>query len=109
MGIRPNRGGLIPRPVQDTTESRYEDWLMGVEDNLAPGADVIGEVDAKATSGNSGVTDLANRVAALETRVATAENLLRFAVIAVPPASLDDLPGGQVYLDQDTGTISQKP
>lgn len=109
MGIRPNGGGAIPPAQPDNPESRYGDWLSELDSS----GEIIGEVwqdtDAKATAGNNGVTDLAGRVASLETRATTAENLLRFAIIAVPPANLADLPSGQVYMDQSTGTISQKP
>lgn len=109
MGIRPNSGGVIPPAQPDNPETRYSDWL----DELDSSGEIIGGVwqdtDAKATSSNNGVTDLAGRVASLEARVTTAENLLRFAVIAVPPANLNNLPSGQVYIDQNTGVISQKP
>lgn len=109
MGIRPNGDGAIPPVTPDNPETRYSGWLTDLEDSGEIVGGVWQETDAKATSGNSGVTDLAGRVASLETRVTTAENLLRFAIIAVPPANLADLPSGQVYMDQSTGTISQKP
>lgn len=67
MGIRPNRDGLIPPVTPDNPETRYSDWLTDLEDSGEIVGGVWKETDAKATSGNSGVTDLAGRVAALET------------------------------------------
>lgn len=66
MGIRPNGDGAAPPIAPDNPETRYSSWLTDLEDS----GDIVGgvwrETDAKATSGNSGVTDLAGRVAALE-------------------------------------------
>lgn len=101
MGIRPNRDGLIPPVTPDNPETRYSDWLTDLEDSGEIVGGVWQETDAKATSGNGGVSDLAGRLAA-------AEGLLKHAIIAVPPANLADLKTGQVYMDVGTGTIHTK-
>ncbi|WP_313548332.1 hypothetical protein [Corynebacterium sp.] len=108
MGINPTRG-LLPNLAPETPQERYGDIFdMSKEDGEVL-SEELGGIKVTADSANSGTGELAQDLTDLETRVATAENLLRHAVIAVPPASLDDLPSGQVYLDQATGTISQKP
>ena len=66
MGIRPNRDGLIPPTQPDNPETRYSDWLTDLEDSGEIVGGVWKETDAKASSGNDGVTDLAGRVAAME-------------------------------------------
>lgn len=66
MGIRPNRDGLIPPVTPDNPETRYSDWLTDLEDSGEIVGGVWKETDAKASSGNDGVTDLAGRVAAME-------------------------------------------
>ena len=101
MGIRPNGSGAIPPATPDNPETRYSDWLTDLEDSGEIVGGVWQETDAKASSGNDGVTDLAGRLA-------TAEALLKNAIIAVPPASLAALPAGQVYLDVPTLTIHTK-
>lgn len=101
MGIRPNSDGVIPPAQPDNPETRYSDWLTDIEDSGEIVGGVWQETDAKATSGNDGVTDLAGRLAA-------AEALLKHAIIAVPPASLEDLETGQVYMDVPTLTIHTK-
>lgn len=108
MGINPTRG-ILPTITPQTPQERYGDVFdMAKEDGEVLSGE-LGGIKVTADSANSGTGELAEDLTALETRVATAENLLRFAVIAVPPAALEDLPSGQVYLDQSTGTISQKP
>lgn len=101
MGIRPNRDGLIPPVTPDNPETRYSDWLTDLEDSGEIVGGVWQETDAKASSANGSVSDLAGRLA-------TAESLLKNAIIAVPPASLAALPAGQVYLDVPTLTIHTK-
>lgn len=101
MGIRPNGSGVIPPTAPDNPETRYSDWLTELGDSGEVVGGVWQETDAKATSGNDGVTDLAGRLAAVEA-------LLKHAIIAVPPASLNDLGAGQVYLDTATLTIHTK-
>lgn len=66
MGIRPNGDGVIPPVTPDNPETRYSDWLTDLEDSGEIVGGVWQETDAKASSGNDGVTDLAGRVAALE-------------------------------------------
>lgn len=66
MGIRPNRDGIIPPVTPDNPETRYSDWLTDLEDSGEIVGGVWKETDAKATSANSGTSDLAGRVAALE-------------------------------------------
>lgn len=66
MGIRPNGDGAIPPVTPDNPETRYSAWLTDLEDSGEIVGGVWQETDAKATSGNDGVTDLAGRVAALE-------------------------------------------
>ena len=65
MGIRPNGDGAIPPVTPDNPETRYSAWLTELEDSGEIVGGVWQETDAKATSGNDGVTDLAGRVAAL--------------------------------------------
>lgn len=66
MGIRPNRDGIIPPVTPDNPETRYSDWLTDLEDSGEIVGGVWQETDAKSTSGNNGVSDLAGRVAAME-------------------------------------------
>lgn len=66
MGIRPNGSSAAQPVAPDNPESRYSDWLTDLEDSGEIVGGVWQETDAKASSGNSGVTDLAGRVAALE-------------------------------------------
>lgn len=101
MGIRPNGSGAAPPVTPDNPETRYSDWLTDLEDSGEIVGGVWKETDAKASSGNDGVTDLAGRLA-------TAEALLKHAIIAVPPANLNDLGAGQVYMDVPTLTIHTK-
>lgn len=67
MGIRPNGSGAIPPVTPDNPETRYSDWLADLEDSGEIVGGVWQETDAKASAGNDGVTDLAGRVAAMET------------------------------------------
>lgn len=66
MGIRPNGDGASPPVTPDNPETRYSDWLTDLEDSGEIVGGVWQETDAKASSGNDGVTDLAGRVSTLE-------------------------------------------
>lgn len=66
MGIRPNGDGAAPPVQPDNPESRYSSWLTDLEDSGEIVGGVWQETDAKASSGNDGVSDLAGRLAALE-------------------------------------------
>lgn len=101
MGIRPRKGGSYLPPVPDNSTSRWGDWVDDLDSAGGAAGEGFEEIDAKASSGNAGVADLAGKLAA-------AEALLKHAIIAVPPANLSDLGAGQVYMDVPTLTIHTK-
>lgn len=126
MGIRPRKSGSYLPPVPDNSTSRWGSWVDDLDSAGGTAGEGFEEIDAKASSGNAGVSELATRVAGLERRVEELETrvsdleplvgrvnkteaLLKHAVIAVPPANLNELASGQVYLDQETGTVHRKP
>lgn len=73
MGIRPNKSGdLIVNPP-DNSQSRWGDWVTGLEGAGDTAGGVVSEIDAKAESANSGSGELAGDLTALEGRVGSLE------------------------------------
>lgn len=87
MGIRPNGDGAAPPVTPDNPETRYSDWLTDLEDSGEIVGGVWQETDAKATSANSGTSDLAGRVAALENRRLPFPSMMFTAVQGAPSGS----------------------
>lgn len=68
MGIRPENGTPLPAPTS-TAEERYGDLITELETDGSTAGEVLGSIHAEANSAQTGATELAADVTALEQRV----------------------------------------
>lgn len=73
MGIRPNKSGDIIVNPPDNSQSRWGDWVTGLEGAGDTAGGVVSEIDAKAESANTGSGELAGDLTVLERRVGAVE------------------------------------
>lgn len=72
MGIKPDRDANLT-PPSSTPNDRYRDFNSGLEKDGARAGEVLKDINAKAESANTGATELAADLTALESRVTELE------------------------------------